>query len=227
MSRPLVIVGAGGFAREVLQVALDVNESSAAAPTWRPVGFAVEASFLSPGDEVHGLPVFSTESAATAHPDAWWIVAVGAPALRRRLVRALHAHAGDRWAALIHPKAWLGRRVEIAAGSVICAGCQVTTDIRIGAHVHVNIGSTIGHDATLGDFVTLNPGVNVSGNVNIAEGAEIGTGSVLIPRADVGAWSIVGAGSVVTRPLAPDVTAVGAPARVVKTRAAGWQEDDK
>jgi sugar O-acyltransferase (sialic acid O-acetyltransferase NeuD family) len=227
MSRPLVIVGAGGFAREVLQVALDLNERSPASPPWRPVGFAVEASFCTPGSEVHGLPVFGIEAATAAHPDAWWTVAVGAPALRRRLVRALQAHADDRWATLVHPMAWLGRRVEIAAGSIICAGCQVTTDIRIGGHVHANIGSTIGHDATLGNFVTLNPGVHVSGNVDVAEGAEIGTGSVLIPGAHVGAWSVVGAGSVVTRRLAPDVTAVGAPARIVKTRAPGWHEDEK
>jgi acetyltransferase-like isoleucine patch superfamily enzyme len=106
----------------------------------------------------------------------------------------------------------------------VCAGCQITTDIDVGAHAHVNIGCTIGHDSTLCDFVTLNPGVNVSGNVKLAEGVEVGTGSLMIPHADVGAWSVVGAGSVVTRALPANVTAVGAPAKAIKSRPDGWHE---
>jgi len=99
----------------------------------------------------------------------------------------------------------------------------MTTDIHIGEHVHINIGCTIGHDAVLSGFVTLNPSVNVSGNVEVSEGVEVGTRSVLIPHACVGEWSIVGAGSVVTKSLPANVTAVGTPAKVIKSRDVGWQ----
>jgi acetyltransferase-like isoleucine patch superfamily enzyme len=110
----------------------------------------------------------------------------------------------------------------LGKGSIICAGTLITTNIKIGRHVHVNIGSTIGHDSILNEYVTLNPSVNVSGNVEIGTGCEIGTGSVLIPHVKVDEWSIVGAGSVVTKSLQANVTAVGAPARVVKQREPGW-----
>jgi sugar O-acyltransferase (sialic acid O-acetyltransferase NeuD family) len=222
VKKPLLIFGAGGFAREVLQVALDcLVEPSANTFPLEPVAFAVDAAFAD-RTPVHGLPVLEPQEAFARFPDALVVIAIGSPVARRRIAAAVESGFGPRWATLVHPRSWLGRRVQTLPGAVVCAGCQITTDIRLGAHAHINIGCTIGHDANLDDFVTLNPGVHVSGNVTIGEGAEIGTGSVLIPHANVGAWSTVGAGSVVTRPLERDVTAVGAPARVVKSRAMGW-----
>jgi acetyltransferase-like isoleucine patch superfamily enzyme len=109
-------------------------------------------------------------------------------------------------------------------GTVICAGCLITTDIRIGAHVHINIGSTVGHDAVLHDFATVNPGVSLSGNVTLHEGVEMGTGSVVIPHCEIGSWSTIGAGAVVARSLLANITAVGAPAKAIRERPAGWHE---
>jgi sugar O-acyltransferase (sialic acid O-acetyltransferase NeuD family) len=223
MTRPLVIIGAGGFAREVLQIALDLAQRGGSEETWDTVAFAVDARFVS-STTVHDLPVLSFEDAFGCHPEAWAVIAVGSPATRRRISRQLESRVRGRWATLVHTTSWLGRRVTVAPGSVICAGCQITTDISIGTHVHVNLGCTIGHDSSLADFTTLNPGVNVSGNVELAEGVEVGTGSILIPHANVGAWSIVGAGSVVTHSLDANVTAVGAPAKAIKSRHPGWHE---
>lgn len=221
MAAPLAIFGAGGFAREVLQIVLDINDQLPA-PVWEPVGFVVDPAYA--GERVvHGLPVWLGADALTqAFAEVSWVVAVGNSAARRQIVMRLNAAQERRFVSLVHPRAWVGRQVDLGAGSVVCAGCQITTDVRVGQHVHINIACTVGHDAVLEDFVTLNPAVNVSGNVALGQGVEVGTNSVLIPHANVGAWSIVGAGSVVTRPLAGNVTAVGAPARVIKSRSAGW-----
>ena len=221
MTRPLFIFGAGGFAREVLQVALDTSAESPQAPPWHPVAFIVDAGYTR-DDSLHGLPVLATDEAFRRFPQAWVVVAIGNAAARWRIVQGLAERVSAHWATLVHPRAWIGRHVEFGPGSVVCAGSQITTDISIGAHVHVNIGCTIGHDSRLGDFVTLNPGVNLSGNVVLGTGVEVGTGCAIIPHADIGEWSVVGAGSVVTRSLDPNVTAVGAPARAIKSRPAGW-----
>lgn len=223
MTIPIAIFGAGGFAREVLQIVLDINAQSTLTPIWDPVGFIVDAAFVDV-EPVHGLPILGTFEWLAAHPSIHIVIAVGSSAARRRIAASVVAACNNSFATLVHPRAWVGRHVNIGQGSVICAGSQVTTDIEIGQHVHVNIGSTIGHDAVLGDFVTINPGVNVSGNVSLGVGVEVGTGSVLIPHTSAGDWSIVGAGSVVTKQLAANTTSVGAPARVIKTREPGWHE---
>ena len=221
-ARPIAIFGAGGFGREVLQVVLDINAQAGADAPWRPIGFIVDGA--SAGDPVHGLPVLGGIEWLGRHPDTAYVVAVGSSAARQRIVRRIVAACPNPAASLVHPRAWLGDNIEVGPGSVLCAGSLLTTDIRIGGHVHVNIGATIGHDAVLGDFVTLNPGVNVSGNVTLHEGVQVGTGSVIIPRIEIGQWTVLGAGAVVTRSLEANVTAVGAPAKPIKTRPAGWHE---
>ncbi|MDD2947521.1 MAG: acetyltransferase [Rugosibacter sp.] len=219
MTAPIVIFGAGGFAREVLQVILDINKVRT---TWEPVGFMVDADVVAP-PIVHDLPVIRDETWLASHPEVQIIIAVGSSVGRHHIAARLTQACSNTFASLIHPKAWVGQGVNIGAGTVICAGALITTDIAIGNHVHINIGCTVGHDAVLHDFVTMNPSVNISGNVTVGTGSEIGTGSILIPHAHVGDWSIVGAGSVVLKPLESNVTAIGSPARAIKTRQPNWQ----
>lgn len=216
----LVIFGAGGFGREVLQLVRDINE---VAPVWECEGFLVDSRYAGCG-EIQGLPVFSDQIWLRHNPEVQVVIAVGSPAARRDIATRIRRYCDNPFATLVHPRAWVGRYVDIGEGSILCAGALVTTDIQIGRHVHVNIGSTIGHDAILNDFVTLNPSVNVSGNVTLEEGVEVGTSSVLIPGSVVGRWSIIGAGSVVIKNLPPNVTAVGIPAKPIKERVPGWHE---
>lgn len=218
--RPLVIFGAGGHGREVLQTIRDIN---AVRPAWDCLGFLVDAG-LEGAATVAGLPVLGGLDWLAGRPEVHVVVALGAPAARRAVVRRIRAQGGNPFPALVHPRAWTGAAVELGEGALICAGAMLTTDIRIGAHVHVNVGSTLAHDDVLEDFVTLAPGVHVAGNVLLREGAELGTGCSVIPRCTVGAWSVVGAGAVVTGPVPDACTAVGVPARVVKRRSAGWQD---
>lgn len=223
MRRRIAIFGAGGFGREVLQVIRDINADSRAGAAWEPVGFLVDSQYLD-GRLVQGLPLLDSGTWLQDNPDVDVVIAVGASAARKRIAQTISDSCDNRFATLIHPRAWIGDGVEVGDGTVICAGSLITTDIRLGRHVHVNIGSTIGHDALLGDFVTLNPSVNVSGNVTIGTGTEVGTGSVLIPYAHIGNWTIIGAGSVITKPMPGNATVVGAPAKAIKSRPDGWHK---
>ena len=219
MENRIAIYGAGGFGREVLQIIFDINSIE---PTWSCAGFVVDKEFLKES-EIKGLPVLGSIEWLEENPETYIVIAVGSSAARWRITQNLRQRCKNTFAVLVHPLAWIGKNVEIGAGSIICAGALITTDIKISRHVQINIGSTVGHDAVLGDFVTLNPSVNISGNVNICEGAEIGTGSVVIPSCNVGEWSIVGAGSIVTKSVKNNCTVVGSPARIIKERVSGWQ----
>lgn len=223
MKKSIAIFGAGGFGREVLQLIRDINKLNPSKQIWNPVGFLVDESYA--GKNVQGLPTISYESWLNENPETEITIAIGSSAHRQRITEKIKKSHPNSFAKLIHPRAWIGENVSIGNGSIVCAGCLITTDIKIGEHVHINIGCTIGHDASLENFSTLNPSVNVSGNVQVGTGSEIGTGSILIPNKKIGNWSIIGAGSVVTKSIPDNVTSVGSPARIIKEREHNWQQN--
>ena len=218
MLTKVAILGAGGFAREVLDVfdAANANE-----PAWDVLGFVVDAEYGEPGSSVNDKPILGDLEWLSRQHDVAAICGVGAPELRRRMIERASA-LGVRYCSVVHPTAVLTRWISMGQGVVITAACVLTNRIRIGSHVHVNLDCTIGHDAVLEDFVTLAPGVHVSGNVTIEEGCYVGTGASILEKRRLGAWSIVGAGATVVRDVPPDATAVGTPAEVVKRRDPGW-----
>ena len=213
--KDLVIFGAGGFGREVLQIVLDQNEDQR---TWNFLGFLDGNPDLL-GKEIHGFPVLGGAEWLRGRSGVHVAVAVGNPAVKKKIVREILEMGENSFATLIHPDVWIGRNVFIDPGTIICSGNRITTDIRIGAHVILNLNCTVGHDAIIEDFATLYPGVHVSGNVHLEEGAEIGTGTAIIQGVRVGAWTTVGAGAAVVRDLPPGVVAVGVPAKVIKEKA--------
>jgi sugar O-acyltransferase (sialic acid O-acetyltransferase NeuD family) len=206
----IVIVGAGGFGREVLDVlrAMDPDQSQ-----FEFVGFVAEDK---PDPEVLaridaswlGTPSAFLPAAMASH----YVIGIAAPRIRERISMLFDA-AGLEAATLIHPTATFGRDVVLGAGSVMAAGSSVTTNIRVGRHVHLNLHVTVGHDCIIGDFVTIHPGVALSGGVTIDSGTLLGTTSCVLPGRSIGSDVVVGAGALVTHDVADGTTVVGIPAR--------------
>lgn len=214
--KDLVIVGAGGHGREILQCVADIN---ARASQWKVLGFVDDGCTA---DRVGGMPLLG-KSNWLAGRDCNVVVAIGAPAVRCRVVRALEAMGVSQFASLVHPSAQVGATVEIGAGCMICAGAIVTTDIAIGRHAIINTGAVVSHDCRLADFVTLAPRACLSGAVQLGEGADLGAGCTLVPGVGVGDWAAVGAGAVVISNVPSNDIVAGVPARSIRTKSVGWQ----
>jgi len=211
--RQLVIVGAGGVARELLQTLAAMQALGFPAVC---AALIVEAGYAG-ASEIEGVPVWEGLEQLARHPDAAVVIAIGAPHVRRRIANAIaDAPVAEP---LVHPSAMLGRTVVLGEGTIVGPGAIATADVAVGRHVQLHAGTTIGHDTRIDDFAMLAPASTVSGNVNIGEGAFVGTGAVILPNVTVGPWSVVGAGAVVTRDVGGGVTVVGNPARPVQPSA--------
>ncbi len=215
--QPIIIVGAGGFAREVAQLIADVN---AQRPTYSLLGYLDDN--IAPGTSIGGQTVLGGLDSAQSHAgEVHFVVGVGSPMIKRRLATRL-ADAGLVLETLVHPSAQVGRDICLGKGSVICAGCILTCDITVGTLVTLNLACTVGHDAVISDFVSIAPGSNISGNVTVGQGCDVGTGAATVQGVTLGEWSVVGAGALVATDLPPNITAVGVPAKAIKHREPGW-----
>lgn len=211
-SKPLVIVGAGGFGRETLDV---VRASDPSGSRWNFIGFLSDTEPDSEVlDRIGASWVGTVDSFLGSGNDFFYTVAVGDPQTRRFLAGKFE-NLGFQAATLIHPSATFGADVHVGAGSVICSNVSITTNVRIGRHAHLNLNSTIGHDVYIADYVSINPLVAISGNVTIEQGCQLGTHCAILQGLKIGPGAIVGAGAVVTKDVNSEQTVVGIPARPI------------
>ena len=211
--KDLIIIGAGGFGREVAWLVERINEKE---PVWNILGFIDDNKDIQ-GSFINSYKVLGTMDAIASFPEAYYLCAVGGSRVRRKVIeKAKNTLNNIKFATVIDPSVIYSNSVEIGEGTIICAGNILTVNITIGNHVIINLDCTVGHDSILGDYDTLYPSVNVSGMSHIGQCTEIGTGAQLIQGMAVGSNSIVGAGSVVVREIPDNCTAVGCPAKPIK-----------
>ena len=212
IKKPIAIYGAGGLGKEVLAL-LD------ALPEWDVIGFFDDG--VSKDEIINSKPILGT----IQHLIEWkenlaLVLAIGAPKVKRQLSEQLSPCKNLSFPVLIHPRALIMdiARVHVGEGAIITAGSILTTNIKIGKHVLVNLNATIGHDSEIGDYCSVMPGANIAGAVRVGETVLIGSGSNVLSEVTIGNGSVIGAGSVVNHDVGNNVTAVGAPARVIKTK---------
>lgn len=115
------------------------------------------------------------------------------------------------WGTVIAPGAEVYGKV--ARGSVVAPNAVVAPNSYIGEFCLVNYGAIIGHECIVDRFVTVSPNASIGGWCKLEEGCYIGSGANILPKVKIGAWSVVGAGAVVTKDVPPCVIARGVPAR--------------
>jgi len=214
--RSLVILGAGGLAREAHWYALSsgveqivfVDETAAddLTVTLGTRSFRV----------VNDWTAFARDP--QLRPFRKFIVGVGDPALKRKLVGNALRSGLEAAATLVHEHAHVyGDDCVIGHGGIFAPGCRLTTNIRIGNYVVLGINCLIGHDSIIGDFASCHPGCQVSGHVILGAGTLLGAGSCVREKLTIADDVTVGAQACVVKSICDrGVTVTGVPARQLK-----------
>ena len=207
--QPLVILGSGGYAQEVLWV---VDELNAIHSSWDFLGFLDTTVPTKKGQTHYDRPILGGWEALEQLPHPLhFACGIGSPKARRKECNEAERR-GLRPATLVYPNVVRARHVEIGDGTVIGPGAILAPYARIGRHCAVNVHATVGHDSRLGDFCVLCPGAQVLGCVVLGEGAFIGTNATVFQGRCVGAGATLGANSFLVTNLGPGRSAIGVPA---------------
>jgi sugar O-acyltransferase (sialic acid O-acetyltransferase NeuD family) len=206
--RDLIIVGAGGFSKEVAWLAQEIGK-------FKILGILDDK--LAPGSQVAGIAVLGTIQKAQDYPNAEFIVAIGTPRTRQFVVNKLMSLGICKFANLIHPSVIKSHSATLGEGIIICAGVILTVEISIGNHTIVNLNSTIGHECTIGKFCTIAPLVAISGNVQLGDCVEVGTGACIRQGLSLAPGSMLGMGGVLTKSIPENQIFIGNPAAFFKT----------
>lgn len=202
MFKRLIIIGAGGHARVVADIAMKSGRSDIAL-----LDDAVSG-------EVMGFPVIGklADAAMLADPDTEFIAAVGSCQMRRSITEALHLP----WATLIHPSAQIGADVSIGEGTVVMANAVINPCASVGRHCIINTAAVVEHNDRLGDWVHISPRAALGGTVTVGDMTHIGIGAAVRNNTDICGGCVIGAGAAVVKSITEVGTYAGVPARRIK-----------
>jgi sugar O-acyltransferase (sialic acid O-acetyltransferase NeuD family) len=208
----IVILGHGGFARELAWLIHEINKSQSH-PRWELLGFVV--SDLSKTENPNAC--LGDYNWLEKNRSQWTALAlgIGSPKARAAVSAQIDREFRDvHWPTLIHPSVNMDwDSCKIQQGSLLCANVIGTVNLKINEFSLINLSCTLGHESEIGSHSVINPSVNVSGGVTIGQQALIGTGAQILQNLNLGDHVTVGAGAVVTKNVESGLVVTGVPAQ--------------
>jgi sugar O-acyltransferase (sialic acid O-acetyltransferase NeuD family) len=205
--KKLIVVGGGGFAKEVIWLARDCG--------YDVVGVLDDNADMH-GKSVLNAPVVGSVMDWNKYSECEFIVAIGSPRTRKLVIDKMCTNGKPDFATLIHPSVIMSDSVLFGEGCIVCAGMTFTVEISIGSHSIFNLNGTVGHECDIGSFVTVAPMAAISGNVVLDDFVEVGTGASLRQGVSLQRGSMLGMGAVLTKNIPEFTIFAGNPAKPLK-----------
>lgn len=208
--KKLIIVGAGGFGREIYAWAKQHPDCD---KLWELAGF-LDDDLAALDTYTYPVGVIGPIEGHQPIADEVFVCAIGAPQIKKRVCQGLLANSA-RFISLVHPSVILGAHVRLGTGVVLCPRVTLTADVVIGDFVAINCHSSAGHDVVIGDWATVSGHCDLTGNTRYGVGAFLATGVRIAPSKSVGDFAYVGAGAIVIRSVKDGEKVFGNPACVI------------
>lgn len=203
----LVIIGAGGFGREVLLWARDIQEKKT---LWDEIVFIDDDLNSLQGFNISN-EIISTINDYVPQKNDFLICAIGNTKVKKNICEKLSDRGGN-FTSFIHPTAIVSENIKIGKGIMLGPFSIVSDNVEIGDFFTLNSYSVVGHDAVIKNYVTINAHCNVMGNTSLDDGVFLGGSAAIIPNVKIQENATIGAGSVVIRKVKKGTTVFGNPA---------------
>jgi len=205
--KELIIVGAGGFGRELLQWAKDINKVN---NRWLIKGFI--------DDDINAINGYKCSHNVIGTIKGWvpskkevFACAIANPKTKEQIITDLKAK-GALFTDLIHPTALIGEHNMIGEALIMYPYARITTNTIIGDYVTL-LSSVVGHDAQIGDYTTISSHCGINGKVKLGKRVFLGSHATIIPEKNIGDDAYIAAGSVVFNNVKQERKVMGNPAK--------------
>lgn len=208
----MIIVGAKGFASELLNVLYQLNVTEGLA-------FFDDVSPDLPDTLFGKFEILRQESAVKSFFKTHghlFCLGLGRPVLRKRMADKM-LNWGGELTSVVSPYAQIGvYGVSLGVGATILPNACITAQVDVGKALLMYPNAIITHNCQLGDFVELSPGATVLGNASVGSFTHIGANSTILPNVIIGSNVIVGAGAVVDKNVPDNSVVAGVPAKFLR-----------
>lgn len=205
--KDIIIVGAGGFGREVESMLWDCFSRN----EYRLKGFLSRDATDLDGYSVNAVHLGAPEEYAPQTEDRF-VLAIGAMAARRRNVEALIAK-GALFLNMIHPTATIFSSAVLGRGLVVYPHATVSNCAKLEDYVHLSLYASVGHDGHIGRLSLLSPYVTVNGFGFVADEVFMGSHATIGPGTRVGQQCVVSANTSVLKDVPDQYFVFGSPGR--------------
>lgn len=205
----IVILGAGGFGREVYLWAKDSFPDD----QYKIKGFLDDNPNVLNNYNID-IDIIGNIGSYKIKDQDRLLIAIGDIDVKKRLVTELKKK-GAKFLTLIHPTAIVTNTAKIGQGVIICPFVIVGDHARLDDFVISNVYSSCGHDSKIGKYCILSPYAAVTGFSILEDEVFLGTHSTVIPGKKVGYRSKVSANSVVMRDVPSNKIVFGVPGKPI------------
>jgi len=209
--KKVIMIGAGGFAKEVLDVIDMINQQ--AADKILPIGFVYDGAQKDKGKRIQDIPVLGEISSIQEFDldEVQLVAAVGRPSWRRRMVTEAKKLGGN-FLRIVHPAATISKGAKIGEGAILMRYVNIQSGAVIGDFFSADAFVGVGHDVIIGDFVHMSPRAATVGGTVIGNDVFLGIRSTVL-RVHVGDGALIGACALINKDVPPNMIARGIPAK--------------
>jgi sugar O-acyltransferase (sialic acid O-acetyltransferase NeuD family) len=207
----LLIIGAGGFGREVYSWAYDMPEYNV---EWQIAGFIDDDLSALKGYN-YPVGVVSTLQDYIVQPNDIFVCAIGKPQTKQTCIDIIKEKGANHFANIIHPTAVVAKNVKLGEGVILCPMVVINADAILGNFATINNHSNVGHNSVIGDWTQVSGYCDITGGVTIGQHVFFGSSAAVLPGVKIGDNVIIGAGSIVVKNIEANSTVFGNPAKKI------------
>ena len=208
----MLIIGAKGFAKEVLEVVHQIDQIE-------KLVFFDDVNDDIKGSLYKKFPILKTSEEALNYfntIDNRFTIGIGNPVLRKNLCDKFSL-LGGVFTSTISPLVNIGLYdVQIGKGTNILSGAILSNGSKLGIGCIIYYNVIITHDCIVGDFVEISPSATLLGRCTVGSFSQIGANATILPDTVIGKNVIIGAGSVITKDIPDNCVVYGIPAKMIK-----------